>query len=96
MIHIQTNTTAPDPREELYAVVPHVRICAGGWRVTAIPTVTAFLLFSCIIHPWHVNHEILNRDIAPLGRAGRRLLKKALENEEVNTRVNELRQELLK
>jgi REP element-mobilizing transposase RayT len=40
--------------------------------------------------------RMLNRDIASLGRAGRRLLKQALENEEVNSRLNELRQELLK
>jgi len=27
-------------RQEPYAVVPHVRICARGWQVTAIPTAT--------------------------------------------------------
>jgi hypothetical protein len=30
LIRIQTNATASDPRQEPYAVVPHVRICAGG------------------------------------------------------------------
>jgi hypothetical protein len=56
----------------------------------------AFLLFPCIIHPWNLNHKMLNWDIAPLGKAVRQLLKKALENEEVNSRLNELRQDYYK
>ena len=28
------------PRQEPYAVVPHVRICAGARQVTAVPTAT--------------------------------------------------------
>ena len=40
--------------------------------------------------------KMLSRDIAPLGRAGQRLLEKALEDEELNTLINELRLELSK
>ena len=38
--------------------------------------------------------KVLNRDIAPLGRAGQRLLVAALEDEGMNSRINELRLEL--
>jgi REP element-mobilizing transposase RayT len=40
--------------------------------------------------------KFLNRSIAPLGRAGRRLLTEALENTNLNVRLNEMRLELLK
>jgi putative transposase len=40
--------------------------------------------------------KILNRNIAPLGRAGRRLLEVALKDEGLNAKIDELRLELLK
>lgn len=40
--------------------------------------------------------RMLNRDIAPLGRAGRRLLEDALKDERLSALIEELRQELSK
>lgn len=40
--------------------------------------------------------KMLNRDIAPLGRAARRLLKEAQNNEELKTRIDNLQQSLTK